>query len=92
MKISMSTSPINGHFPRSPVAAAVTFADEVCIFGVLAHGSGEHWSRWRYGGVSGEPFQVLDGGGQQKLVAGASEAPQTEPDHRENILGLAEEP
>ena len=39
----------------------------------------------------GKPFQVLDGGGQEELVPGAGEAPQSEPDHRENMLGLAKE-
>ncbi len=38
-----------------------------------------------------EPFEVLDGGGQQELVAGASEAAQSQADHRENMLGLAEQ-
>ncbi len=32
---------------------------------------------------------VLDGGGQEELIASASEAPQPEPDHREDLLGLA---
>ncbi len=40
----------------------------------------------------GEAFQGLDGGGQQELVAGAGEAPQSEPDHREDMLGLAKQP
>ena len=46
----------------------------------------------RYGGVPGEPLEVLDGSGHEELVAGAGEAPQSEPDHREDVLGLAEQP
>ena len=60
--------------------------------GTLRHGSGHHGPWWRSRGVIGEAFQVLDGGGQQELVAGAGQAPQSEPDHREDMLGLAEEP
>ncbi len=39
----------------------------------------------------GEPFQVLDGGGQQELVLGAGETSQSEPDHRVDMLGLAKQ-
>ena len=39
----------------------------------------------------GEPFQVLDGGGQQEFIPGACQAPQSEPYYRENVLGLAKE-
>ena len=40
----------------------------------------------------GEPFEVLDGGGQEELIPGPGQAPQPEPDHRENALGLAKQP
>ncbi len=40
----------------------------------------------------GQSFEVLDGCGHEELVAGAGEAPQSEPYHRENVLGLAEQP
>ncbi len=40
----------------------------------------------------GEPFQVLDGGGQEELISGAGQAPQSEPYHREDLLGLTKEP
>ena len=55
----------------------------------LRHGSGGHepWRRSR--GVIGGPSRVPDGGGQRELVAGAGEAPGSEPDHREIMLGLA---
>ncbi len=60
--------------------------------GALGHGS-DHYGPWRRScGVVGEAFQVLDGGGQQELVVSATQAPQSEPDHREDMLGLAEEP
>ncbi len=39
----------------------------------------------------GEPLEVLDGSGEEEYLAGAGEAPQSEPDHRENVLSLAEE-
>ncbi len=39
----------------------------------------------------GEPFEVLDGGGQEELISGAGQAPQSEPYHRENTLGLTKE-
>ena len=39
----------------------------------------------------GEPLEVLDGSGEEEFLAGAGEAPQSEPDHRENVLSLAEE-
>jgi len=42
--------------------------------------------------VIGEPFEVLDGGGQQELVPGAGQTPQSECHHRENALGFAKEP
>ncbi len=58
----------------------------------LPHGSGDHVLWRRSCGVIGEPFQVLHGGGQEELVAGAGEAPQSKPDHREDMLGLAKEP
>ncbi len=60
--------------------------------GVFRHGSGQCEPWWRPCGVVGKPFEVLDGGDQQELIAGASEAPQSEPDHREDLLGLAKEP
>ena len=48
------------------------------------------WRRSR--GVIGESFEVLDGGGQQELVPGAGQAPQSEPYHREDLFGLTKEP
>ena len=38
----------------------------------------------------GQTLEVLDGGGQQELIAGTREAAQSEANHRENVLGLAE--
>ena len=46
---------------------------------------------WRSGGVLGEPFEVLNAGGQKKLVLGAFEAAQSEPGHGEDMLGLTKE-
>ncbi len=40
----------------------------------------------------GQSFEVLDGSGEEELIAGTGEAPQSEPDHREDVLGLAEQP
>ena len=54
---------------------------------VSRHGSG-HQGLWRPRGVIGEPFQVLDGDGQQELVPGAGQAPKSESDHR--VPGCAE--
>ena len=39
-----------------------------------------------------QSFEVLDGSGEEELIAGTGEAPQSEPDHREDVFGLAEEP
>ena len=39
----------------------------------------------------GQSFEVLDGSGEDELIAGAGEAPQSEPDHRENVLSLTKE-
>ena len=41
--------------------------------------------------MCGQPFQVLDGGGQEELILGAGQAPQSESNHRENRLGLAKQ-
>ena len=59
--------------------------------GALRHGSGHHGLWRRSCRVIGEPLEVLDGGGQQELVPGAGEAPQSEANHREDMLGLAKE-
>ena len=58
----------------------------------LRHGSGVSGLWRRDGGVPGQAFEVLSGGGHEKLVPGAGKAPQSEPDHREDMLGLAKEP
>ena len=39
----------------------------------------------------GQSFEVLDGSGEDELIAGAGEAPQSEPDHREIVLSLTKE-
>ena len=39
-----------------------------------------------------QSFEVLDGSGEEELIAGTGEAPQSEPDHREDVFSLAEEP
>ncbi len=39
-----------------------------------------------------QSFSVLDGSGHEEFFAGARETPQSEPDHREKVLSLAEEP
>jgi hypothetical protein len=36
-----------------------------------------------------QPFEILDGGGEQKLVSGAAEAAQSEAHQREIMLGIA---
>ena len=56
------------------------------------HGSG-YYGPWRRSfRVIGEPFEVLDDGGQQELVPGAAETAQSQAGHREDYLGLAEQP
>ena len=61
----------------------------VCGVGDYGHFSGGHRVWRRSCGVIGEPFQVLDGGGHEELIFGTGEASQSEPDHREDMLGLA---
>ncbi len=58
---------------------------------VFWHLSGHHGLWRRSCGVIGESFEVLNGGGQQELVSGSGEAPQSEANHREDMLGLAKE-
>ena len=56
----------------------------------LCIGSGEIGFRWRYGGELGQPSEVLDGGGQQKLVLSAREPSQPEPFEAEMALEVGE--
>ena len=59
---------------------------------VLDHGSSHHGLWRRSCAVIGEAFQVLNGSGQQEFVVSAGQAPQSEPDHGEDVLGLAKQP
>ena len=88
---SLSSDGGSGDFVAASVIFRGGFGLLVWLNEALGHGSGHHGLRRRSWGSVGEPFEVLNGGGQEKLIAGAGEAPQSEPDHRENGLGLAKE-
>ncbi len=61
------------------------------LFPVLAHRSGgDRYRRW-YGGEFYQAFQVLDGGGEQELVARACQAAQSEPREPQVALYIAEQ-
>ena len=57
----------------------------------MGHGSRGAGLWRRYGGVPGESFEVPGGRGEEKLIAGAGEAPQPELRHRGDVFGLTEQ-
>ncbi len=85
----MSANGNSGHLVSPPADAGVGLVFLTGLGGVLRHLSGQRGPWWRSCCVIGQPFEVLDGGGQQELVPGAGQAPQPEPDHREDLLGFA---
>lgn len=73
---------------RSAEAVLVCFVGD---FAIAVHGSGSRRLWQRSCGVIDEPFEVLNGGGQQEFVLGAAQAAQSQPDQRMNVLCLAEQ-
>ena len=71
---SVSAYGSSGHFVSALALCRGGFALFTWLFDVSGHGSGEHWAWRRSCRVRRQAFEVLDGGGEQELVASAGQA------------------